>query len=267
MAAVLVWLGALIVGLSLGLLGSGGSILTVPALLYLADQPEKLAIVASLAIVGTVALVGAAPYARRGELDWRSTLLFGLPGIAGAWLGAQLAQQVSGTTQIVVFALVMLWAALMMLRGSAGRSDPAAVERISHGVPFIVLNGTAVGLLTGFVGVGGGFLILPALVLIGGLGMRVAIGTSLSVIALNAWAGFAKHYLELGAGRGALDWRLILTFAGVGIIGSLAGQHFGRRLPQASLRRIFAWTLLLIGAAMLVQRLGPLLVPSAVAAR
>ncbi len=159
-------LGALAIGLSLGLLGSGGSILTVPVLLYLVGQPEKLAIGGSLLVVGLIASSAAVPYALHRQVDWRNVAWFGLPGMLGAWLGATLAHWVPGAVQLALFAVVMLVAAWRMLRG-------AAMQRIEHEPRrmAVVAGGFAVGALSGLVGVGGGFLIVPALVLLAGVPM------------------------------------------------------------------------------------------------
>ncbi len=198
----LAWIGALAIGLSLGLLGSGGSIITVPVLVYLVGQPEKIAIAGSLGVVGTIALVGALQNAARGRVEWRSVAWFGLPGMVGTYAGAWLSGYVTGAVQLTVFALVMLAAAVMMFR----RSSYVPQAGSSRPLGKVVADGLAVGALTGFVGVGGGFLILPALVLLGGLGMHVAIGTSLAIIALNAFTGFFKHLHLLSAQGLSLDW-------------------------------------------------------------
>lgn len=251
-------LGAVLIGLSLGLLGSGGSILTVPILVYLVGQPEKIAIAGSLAIVGGIAFAGAIPWTLKAQVDWRSVLWFGLPGMAGTWLGALLSQWLPGLLQLFLFALVMLLAAFMMLRPARIRAPDAAPRRRS----WIVLDGLAVGVLTGLVGVGGGFLILPALVLLGGLDMHRAVGTSLWIIALKSFSGFAKYLSILGAGGMALDWSLIGVFTLIGAGGSLLGQRLAGRLPQQLLRRIFAVSLLLMGA-FIVARTAPGLLPRA----
>jgi uncharacterized membrane protein YfcA len=242
----LAWIGALAIGLSLGLLGSGGSIITVPVLVYLVGQPEKIAIAGSLGVVGAIALVGALQNAAKGRIDWRSVAWFGLPGMAGTYAGAWLSGYVSGAVQLAVFAVVMLAAAVMMFRQSA-RGTPAASRRP---IATVVADGLAVGALTGFVGVGGGFLILPALVLLGGLGMHVAIGTSLAIIALNAFTGFAKHLHLLSVEGLTLDWKLLGTIALIGALGSVAGSQFGSRLPQATLRRAFG--VFLVAMALLI---------------
>jgi uncharacterized membrane protein YfcA len=246
---LLAWLGAIAIGLSLGLLGSGGSIITVPVLVYLVGQPEKIAIAGSLGVVGSIALVGALQNAWRGNVAWRSVLWFGLPGMAGTYAGAWLSGYVSGAVQLTVFAVVMLAASFMMFRrgayqpgGDAGRAAAKAVA-----------EGLAVGTLTGFVGVGGGFLILPALVLLGGLGMRMAIGTSLAIIALNAFTGFFKYLHILSTQHLALDWQVLGTFVLLGAAGSVVGSHFASRVPQDTLRRLFAVFLVLMAAFILYE--------------
>ena len=251
---VLALIGAVVIGLSLGLLGSGGSILTVPILVYVLGQPEKIAIAGSLIIVGTIALAGAIPWALRQQVEWRSVLLFGVPGMLGTWLGATLAAFLSGEMQLAIFAVVMLLAATRMLRPAPAPAAVVPKVRKSR----LLMQGLGVGVLTGIVGIGGGFLILPALVLLGGLSMHRAIGTSLSIISLNAYSGFAKHYLVLAATGLALDWRLIGMFALVGAGGSLAGQQIAHRLPQQTLRRAFAWLLLLMSVYMLWRSVPPL---------
>ncbi|WP_156303167.1 sulfite exporter TauE/SafE family protein, partial [Thermus aquaticus] len=155
-----------------------------PVLVYLLGEHPKQAIAESLLVVGGIALLGAIPFALRGLVDWRNILFFGLPGMAGTYLGAWLSQFVSGQVQLLTFALVMILAAYFMARPTPLR--PTQKRQAWK----IVLEGTAVGALTGFVGVGGGFLIVPALVLLGGLPMHLAVGTSLLIIALKSFAGF-----------------------------------------------------------------------------
>ena len=235
-------LGALAIGLSLGLLGSGGSILTVPVLHYLVGQPEKLAIGGSLFVVGLIAAAAAIPYALHRQVDWRNVGWFGVPGMLGAWLGATLAHWVPGPVQLASFALVMLVAAWRMLRGDATRRTDDEPYRVA-----VVAGGIGVGVLSGLVGIGGGFLIVPALVLLAGVPMASAVGTSLAVIALNAFTGFAKYLGVLERQSLELDWAVLLTVAGVGIVGSVAGHRLGRRLPQATLRKAFGAFLVVMG--------------------
>lgn len=239
---LLALLGALAIGLSLGLLGSGGSILTVPVLHYLLGQPEKLAIGGSLLVVGLIAASAAIPYALHRQVDWRNVAWFGLPGMIGAWLGATLAHWVPGTVQLAFFAGVMLVSAWRMLRGGV----EARAEREPH-LMAVVAGGFGVGALSGLVGVGGGFLIVPALVLLAGVPMASAVGTSLAVIALNAFTGFARYLDVLERQSLQLDWPVLLAIAAVGIVGSFAGHRLGQRLPQATLRKAFGVFLVLMG--------------------
>jgi uncharacterized membrane protein YfcA len=235
-------LGALSIGLSLGLLGSGGSILTVPVLHYLVGQPDKLAIGGSLLVVGLIAAAGCVPYALRRQVDWRNVAWFGLPGMAGAWAGATLAHWVPGPVQLAVFAGVMLLAAVRMLWGPPITSTGREPRRTA-----VIAGGTGVGLLSGLVGVGGGFLIVPALVLLAGVPMASAVGTSLAVITLNSFSGFGKYLSVLEHEGLALDWHVLLVVASVGIVGSLAGHRLGRKLPETVLRRMFGVFLVLMG--------------------
>jgi uncharacterized membrane protein YfcA len=239
---LLALLGALAIGLSLGLLGSGGSILTVPVLHYVVGQPDKLAIGGSLLVVGLIAASASVPYALRRQVDWRNVAWFGLPGMAGAWLGASLARWVPGPVQLALFAAVMLVAAWRMLRGAA----MSEVDDAPHPLA-VIAGGAGVGALSGLVGVGGGFLIVPALVLLARVPMTSAVGTSLAVIALNAFAGFARYLGVLEQQSLQLDWGVLSAIAGVGVIGSFAGQRLGRRLPQATLRKVFGVFLIVMG--------------------
>lgn len=243
--------GALLIGISLGLMGSGGSILTVPVLTYLVGQDEKVAIAGSLGIVGAISLVAGVPYARARSVDYRSIVYFGLPGMAGAYLGAALSPLVSGATQLAVFAALMLVAGVLMLR-PLDKSSPATAK--PRNVLKIALEGLVVGVVTGFVGVGGGFLIVPALVLLGGLPMHRAVGTSLFIIALKSFTGFYKYIDVLDDLGLALDWSIIGTFALLGIVGSFGGKAVSARLPQDVLRRSFAVFLFIVGAFIVVQR-------------
>ncbi|TVQ32731.1 MAG: sulfite exporter TauE/SafE family protein [Phycisphaeraceae bacterium] len=244
-------LGAALVGISLGLLGSGGSILTVPILVYLLGHEEKAAIAEALAIVGLISLAGAARAALRGMVDWRRVLLFGGPGMVGAVLGGLLARWVPGAAQVAMLGAIMLIAAYMMARRK-DRERP--VERPTPAL-LIILQGLGVGMITGLVGVGGGFLIVPALALLGGVPMHTAIGTSLAIITLNCAAGFSK-YLTFLEGQGlAIDWRVIGIFGAVGVGGALVGGSIGSRVNQATLRKWFGVFLVLMGAYILWRQL------------
>lgn len=252
---ILAWIGAVFIGLALGLLGSGGSILTVPVLVYLVGEPDKLAIAESLAIVGIIALVGSLPYALRALVDWKSVVVFGIPGVIGTYAGAWLSQFVSGGVQLGLFAVVMLLAAFMMAR-------PKPLQAVPHkprALWKIGLEGLVVGVVTGLVGVGGGFLIVPALVLLGGLPMHLAVGTSLLIIALKSASGFYKYLHLLPALGLTVHWDLVFLFSALGIAGSFLGGRIGVHIPQDVLRRGFAGFLVLMGLYIFWQSLPKLL--------
>lgn len=250
---LLVIAGALVIGVSLGLMGSGGSILTVPILHYLVGQPEKTAIAGSLLVVGSIAAVGGVQRVLRRRVHWRSVVWFGGPGMVGTWLGARLSAFASGQLQLALFDVVMLGAALRMLRPLPVH-DPS-VPHVGKPRWKVVLDGLLVGLLTGFVGIGGGFLIVPALVLLGGLPMHLAVGTSLLIIALQSFSGFVKHLDVLHSVGQQLDLRVLAWFVALGILGSLAGGFVGSRIPQAALQRGFASLLLVAGIGILLALL------------
>jgi len=241
------------VGLALGLLGSGGSTLTVPILVYVVGLEEKTAIASSLAIVGSVAVAGGLLAVVRRRVDGRSILWFGVPGMVGTTAGAELARFVPGALQLVVFALFMLGAAGLMWRGGV------AVEGARRRSAWkLALDGIGVGAATGFVGIGGGFLIVPALVVVGGLPMSLAVGTSLILIAMNAFVGFWRYLPTLAALGLTLDRSVLLAFILVGATTSLMGNHFGARLPQRRLRRLFAVSLVALGLFVLARSVGRL---------
>lgn len=245
-------LGAAAIGISLGLLGSGGSILTVPILVYLLGQPDKVAIAGSLFIVGGISLAAAVPYLLRKQIDWRSVVLFGVPGMLGSLAGAYLAHFVTGTFQLLLFAVVMISAAAFMLRPT--RRDAASAPA---SLPWwlLGLEGLLVGVVTGLVGVGGGFLIVPALALLGGLPMRRAIGTSLLIISLKSAVGFAEYLQVLDSIDLRLDWNVITIFTLIGAAFSLFGRKLGSKLPAQRLQRWFGVFLLLVGGFVLWQNL------------
>ena len=249
--SVFAWLGAMAIGVSLGLLGSGGSILTVPVLVYLIGQDEKLAIAGSLAIVGAIALAGSIPYLRKRQVDWRTVVLFGIPGMAGTYMGAWIATWVSGLVQLALFAVVMLLASWQMLKPVVLDDTPHEPREVWK----IGLDGLLVGILTGLVGVGGGFLIVPALVLLGGLSMHRAVATSLVIIALKSFTGFWKYLDVLDQQNLVLDWNVIAIVTALGIVGTLIGSRIARRVDQHKLRRIFGLFLIVMGVYILARTL------------
>jgi len=241
--------GAIAIGISLGLLGSGGSILTVPVLVYLVGQDEKVAIAGSLFIVGSIALAGSLQFLRASLIQWRSVVIFGIPGMLGTYLGAWLATFVPGITQLALFAIVMLIASWLMLRPL----DLEHGNKAARASWKIAADGLIVGVITGLVGVGGGFLIVPALVLLGGLGMHQAVATSLVIIALKSFSGFFKYLDVLEQQSLTLDWKTLLLVTGLGVAGSFAGSHFAKRLPQQKLKTGFGVFLIAMGVYILAR--------------
>ncbi len=241
---------ALLVGLALGILGGGGSILTVPIFVYLLDFDPKTAIAMSLGVVGVVSLAGAVSHAREGNIDGRVALLFGSVAMAGTYLGARLSAFVSGTFQLTLFAVVMLLAAFFMFRGRSESDETSPPPGLKGRWLLIIVEGIGVGVLTGLVGVGGGFMIVPALVLLAGIPMKVAIGTSLLIISMKSAAGFYGYL-----GQVTVDWSFMAAFSGAAVIGILLGSRLVRFIPQGALRKAFAVFLVVMGALILYQNL------------
>jgi uncharacterized protein len=235
---------AALIGLSLGLLGGGGSILTVPVLVYVLGVAAKPAIAMSLPVVGITSLVGAALHWRLGNVRVGTALTFGSLAMAGAFAGAKLAVFLRGAVQLALLAVVMLAAAASMLRGTRGEADAGAPPRPALLVPVAL----GVGVLTGLVGIGGGFLVVPALVLLARVPMREAVGTSLLVIAMNSASGFAGYL-----GSVDLDWGFLAGFTAAAVVGALVGTALAARVPQATLRRAFALFLLVMGGFVLYR--------------
>lgn len=259
--------GGLIIGMMLGLLGSGGSILTVPVLVYLAGHHSKVAIAESLLIVGIVSFLGVFPYAWSRKVDWRSVVYFGIPGMAGTYAGAWLAGFVSGAFQLVLFSGVMLLAAVLMFRNTESTfqnveitehsADASEVHRPGqqHAIWKIVFEGVVVGIITGLVGVGGGFLIVPALVLLGGLSMHMAVGTSLAIITLKSLSGFYKYMDVLNELQLSINWTTVLMFIVVGGVGAAIGKQWSNHIQAGTLRRVFAVFLVVMGVFIMAKEL------------
>jgi uncharacterized membrane protein YfcA len=238
-------LGAIGIGLSLGLTGAGGSILTLPVLVYLAGIPPREAVGLSLLIVGTAAAVGAWQRARAGEVHIKAAGMFVLSGMVGAALGARLTPLLSPSALMLSFASLMVVVALRMwLSGNSGPQPAPECKPLR-----CLLAGGAVGVLTGFLGVGGGFLLMPALVKFARLPLRLATGTSLAVIACNSAAGFVSHL-----GETPVPWLLAAVFALIAAAGVLLGGKVASNLPEKTLRRAFAALVLLTAAVVFWQR-------------
>ncbi|MEI5525489.1 sulfite exporter TauE/SafE family protein [Streptomyces brasiliscabiei] len=239
---------SLLIGVSLGVLGGGGSILTVPILVYLAGMGTKEAIATSLFVVGVTSAAGVVSHARAGRVRWRTGLLFGLAGMTGAYGGGRLAAFIPGTVLLIAFALMMIATAVAMIRGRRQAPKQAHHELP---VPHVLLDGIVVGLVTGLVGAGGGFLVVPALALLGGLPMTVAVGTSLLVIAMKSFAGLAGYLATVH-----LDWGFAALVTTSAVVGSILGGLLAGRIPQDTLRKSFGWFVALMGVFVLSQQTG-----------
>jgi uncharacterized protein len=239
---------ALLIGVALGMLGGGGSILTVPVFVYVMGFEPKDAIAMSLPVVGTTSLVGALGHWRAGNVDGRAVAVFAPLAMAGAVAGARLATLVSGAFQLVLLGVVMLAAGVLMLsdRGPAAGASPRAAGRSR--VVVLAASGLAVGVLTGLVGVGGGFLIVPALVLVAGVPIRRAIGTSLLVISLSTVTALAAYQ-----GQARISWQVVAVFTALAIVGAVVGTRAGRRVPARGLRRAFGVLVLALAVFLLYE--------------
>lgn len=237
---------SVLIGVILGLLGGGGGVLAVPILVYVVGVAAKSAIATSLFFVGSTSSIGTVLAARGRRVRWKLGATFGAASMTGAFLGGRLAQFVPERVLLGGLAAIMLVTALAMLRErkeSTASDRPIAVGRM-------LVIGAAVGVVSGLVGAGGGFLIVPALVLFGGLAMREAIGTSLFVIFVQSFAGFAGHVSHV-----ELDWRLLAIMTGAGIFGMYVGSKLGERVPVKALKLGFAAMVFLTGSFVLVREL------------
>ena len=241
---------AVLVGISLGLLGGGGSILTVPLLAYVAGMEPKHAIAMSLLVVGVTSAIAAITHARAGRVRWRIAVLFGLVAMAGAYAGGRLARFLPDTVLLIAFAVIMIAAGLAMLRDRKDTTGTEDDQRLP--VVRIALLGMAVGLISGLVGAGGGFLLVPALALLGGLPMPLAVGTSLVVIAMQSFAGFAAHLANE-----QIDWRIAAFITAAAVAGALIGGRLIVFVNPAALRQLFGCFVLLMASMILAQEVNP----------
>lgn len=251
------------IGISLGLIGAGGSILTVPVLVYLAHIEPVLATAYSLFVVGSTALVGSVQNAFRKLVDFKTAFLFGIPSIIAvyatrAWIMPAIPAEFDiagfeldkGTGLLLLFAGLMLATSYTMIRnGRSKELDAAAPSKGTHHFGLVLLEGVGVGMLTGLVGAGGGFLIIPALVLLAGLEMKTAVGTSLFIIAMKSLLGFTGD-LQVGT---AIDWPFLLVFTASSVSGIFIGGWLAKFIDGVRLKTAFGWFVLVMGIYMIVR--------------
>lgn len=236
---------ALTIGISLGLLGSGGSIITLPVLVYVAHVPASQAVGMSLAVVGGTTLVGSILGARSGLVHGKAALLFSVTGVVGASVGSQLTHLVSEPVLLLIFAGLMIVVALRMFRA---RPEGLTDEHAECHWSSCTATGLFVGFLTGFLGVGGGFLIVPALLFLARVPLKRAIATSLVIITVTSAAGLFGHLR-----RTHFDWGIALMFLVLAIIGMLAGRRFARHIEAERLRYWFAWFVLAVAVFVIAE--------------
>lgn len=254
------YIASLVIGISLGLIGGGGSILTVPVLVYLFRIEPVLATSYSLFIVGSTSLVGAFPKYKQGYVNLKTVLLFGsssittvfitrkfiIPLLPDVFFNVGSFEVTQSLLVMVVFAILMLAASVSMIKGSK-----IAAEKDTNQKPWmLVLYGVLIGLVTGFLGAGGGFLLIPALVFLMKLPMKEAIGTSLLIIALNSLIGFLGDI-----GRNPVDWKFLLSIAIIAITGIFIGGYFNQKVDGDRLKKGFGWFVLVMGIYILVKEL------------
>lgn len=263
MLEIIGYIGALLVGLSLGLMGGGGSILTVPILAYCFGLDSVMATTYSLFIVGITSLIGSFTYLVQRQVHLTTTLAFGLPSVMSVYLTryylvpaipqriAQIGNIIlqKDVVLLVFFAVLMLLAAFFMIRKKENQPEGISVLDTSFGYPFLAMEGLGLGFLTGLLGAGGGFLIIPALVLLAQLPMKQAIGTSLLIIACNSLMGFWGSVQQ----QVAVDWRFLGVFSGISVIGIMIGSLLSKKVTNDRLKPIFGYFVLVMGIYIIVK--------------
>ncbi|MBF2067017.1 MAG: sulfite exporter TauE/SafE family protein [Calothrix sp. C42_A2020_038] len=249
---------AICIGISLGLIGGGGSILAAPVLIYVMSVPAKSAFAMTLVIVGVASVIGTIPHWQQGNVNFKIVALFAPASMTGAYLGARLASLpfVTPTIQLVTFGVMMLIASITMIRKGASKSEVPLESIVDYGKHSILpkwlaiaLEGLVVGIITGFIGIGGGFLVIPALVLLGKTPMKEAVGTSLIILALKSVTGFAGYF-----GRVPIDWNLLISFTIAASMGILVGSHLTKFTSPKQLEKGFGYFVLAVAIFVLIKR-------------
>lgn len=257
------YISSLVIGISLGLIGGGGSILTVPVLVYLFGVQPVVATAYSLFIVGSTSLVGSIPKYKAGEINIKTAIIFGIPSIAAvyatrAFIVPAIPSNVlsigsfvltKSLLMMILFAILMVFASVSMIRDKRKPAEQEADQQ-KFNYPVIIIEGAVVGMLTGLVGAGGGFLIIPALVLLSKLPMKQAVGTSLLIIAAKSLIGFTGDI-----GKTEMDWPLLLSVAGLAIAGIFIGNMLSKKISAGSLKKGFGWFVLVMGIYIIIKEL------------
>lgn len=258
------YIGAIIMGLSLGLIGGGGSILTVPILVYLFSVDAVLATAYSLFIVGITSMVGSVSHIYQGNVHWKTAIIFGIPSIITVYLTRLFLVPLipseilsignlvitKSILMLLIFAVLMIFASYSMIR-ECKTCKEAEEKGISYNYPMILIEGLVVGMITGLVGAGGGFLIIPALVILAKLPMKQAVGTSLIIIAFKSLIGFTGDL----SGKTIIDWHFLISFSGIAIVGIILGSFLSKRIPNEKLKPAFGYFVLVMGIYILTKEL------------
>lgn len=256
------YLASLLIGISLGMIGGGGSILTVPVLVYLFSVEPVMATAYSLFIVGTTSLIGAIPKYRKGLVNLKTVIVFGLPSIFSVYLTRRFIVPAIpnhvfslGNLEVtkpvffmLIFAILMVFASYTMIKGN--KSNEEATHEQVFNYPVIIFEGLIVGLLTGIVGAGGGFLIIPALVILSKIPMKQAVGTSLVIIAAKSLIGFLGDLSHT-----TMHWTFLLSVTLLAVIGIFIGDRFSKNMNADLLKKIFGWFVLVLGIYIIVKEL------------
>jgi len=262
MLEIIGYTAAIFMGLSLGLIGGGGSILTVPILVYLFHIDPVLATAYSLFIVGATSLFGSISHVRLGNIHWRTAVVFGVPSIISVFLTRMYlvpaipnpmftiaGHEVSKATGLLVlFAIIMLAASYSMIRKTKKAID-TNLDEVKYNYPLILAEGGIVGVVTGLVGAGGGFLIIPALVILAKLPMKKAVGTSLMIIAAKSLIGFVGDL----KGDEVIDWQFMLIFTAIAVAGIFTGSYMSSKISNEKLKPVFGWFVLVMGIYILIK--------------
>jgi len=260
------YISAIIIGISLGLIGGGGSILTVPVLVYLFGVDPVMATAYSLFIVGTSSLVGAIPKYKQGLISLKTALVFGIPSIVSVFATRKFIVpaiphelfEIGGfvvtkaVLMMMLFAVLMVAASVSMIKKNKNRGDANDNTEQKFNYPMIILEGLVVGVLTGLVGAGGGFLIIPALVVLSKLPMKMAVGTSLLIIAAKSLIGFIG---DISTSASAMNWPLLTAVTALAIGGIFIGNYLSKKIDGNKLKKGFGWFVLIMGVYIIINEL------------